>query len=314
MAMCNCLFCYRPLLKGEKDMHPACIKKFFGTSTMPTFDYSTGQLDQLALQIIQEQTSLTGVQPKLSLHLYEHGETKRLTIVGLWGGYICKPQTTYYKMMPEVEDLTMHLAEVAHIDVVPHTLMRMADDSLCYLTRRIDRTPVGDKIAMEDMCQLTGRLTEHKYNSSYERIGRTILKYSSLPKMDVTNFFEVVLFSWLTGNNDMHLKNFSLYETSNTIRLTPAYDLLNAAIINPKDDEELALTLNGRKKKLQRDDFIKSAATLGIEGVVVERFTTKYIKLLPKLNAVIRNSFLSADLKEKYSDLLIDRLDRLSFK
>ena len=108
--MCNCLYCYRPLLKGEKDMHTACIKKFFGTTTLPVLDYTTEQLDQLALQIIQDQTSLTGVQPKLSLHLNEHEGSKRLTIVGLWGGYICKPQTSQYEMMPEVEDLTMHLA------------------------------------------------------------------------------------------------------------------------------------------------------------------------------------------------------------
>ena len=214
-------------------------------------------------------------------------------------------------MMPEVEDLTMHLAEVAHIDVVPHTLMRMADNTLCYLTRRIDRTLTGEKIAMEDMCQLTERQTEHKYKSSYERIGKAILKYSSLPKMDVINFFELVLFSWLTGNNDMHLKNFSLYETANKIRLAPAYDLLNAVIINPKDDEELALTLNGRKKKLQREDFIKSAATLGIEAVIVERLIKKYIKLLPKFEAVIQNSFLSAELKEMYAELLGERFGRL---
>ena len=285
-------------------MHTACIKKFFGTTVLPVLDYTTEQLEQLALQIIQDQTSLTGVQPKLSLHLNEHEGSKRLTIVGLWGGYICKPQTSQYEMMPEVEDLTMHLAEVAHIDVVPHTLMRMADNTLCYLTRRIDRTLTGEKIAMEDMCQLTERQTEHKYKSSYERIGKAILKYSSLPKMDVINFFELVLFSWLTGNN-------SLYETANKIRLAPAYDLLNAVIINPKDDEELALTLNGRKKKLQREDFIKSAATLGIEAVIVERLIKKYIKLLPKFEAVIQNSFLSAELKEMYAELLGERFGRL---
>src|SRR5574344_155249 len=297
--MCNCLYCYRPLLKGEKDMHSACIKKFFGTTTLPVLDYTTEQLDQLAMQIIQDQTSLTGVQPKLSLHLNEHEGSKRLTIVGLWGGYICKPQTLQYEMMPEVEDLTMHLAEVARIDVVPHTLMRMADDTLCYLTRRIDRTPIGAKIAMEDMCQLTERQTEHKYKSSYERVGKSVLQYSSLPKMDVTNFFEIVLFSWLTGNNDMHLKNFSLYEPDdNTIRLTPAYDLLNAAIINPKDDEELALTLNDRKKKLKKTDFLKCAESLGIEAVIVDRFINKYKKLLPKFEAMIHCSFLSEELQE----------------
>src|SRR5574344_2117045 len=267
--MCNCLYCYRPLLKGEKDIHPACIKKFFGTTTLPILDYTIEQLDQLALQIIQDQTSLTGVQPKLSLHLNNHEGSHRLTIVGLWGNYICKPHTSQYPMMPEVEDLTMHLAELAKIEVVPHTLFRMADDTLCYLTRRIDRTADGEKIAMEDMCQLTERQTEYKYKSSYEKIGKTIKQFSSLSKMDVTNYFEVLLFSWLTGNNDMHLKNFSLYEPKDAIRLTPGYDLLNAAIINPKDDEELALTLNGRKKKLQREDFIKAAVTLDIENVIV---------------------------------------------
>ena len=112
----------------------------------------------------------------------------------------------------------------------------------------------------------------------------------------------------------MHLKNFSLYEAADKIRLTPAYDLLNAAIINPKDDEELALTLNGRKKKLQREDFIKSAVTLDIENVIVERLINKYIKLLPKFETVIQNSFLSAELKEKYGELLKERLARLSQK
>lgn len=296
-------------------MHTACIKKFFGTTSMPVLNYTIEELDQLAIQIIQDQTSLTGVQPKLSLHLNDHEDSKRLTIVGLWGDYICKPQTLHYEMMPEVEDLTMHLAEVARIDVVPHTLMRMADNTLCYLTRRIDRTPTSEKIAMEDMCQLTERQTEHKYKSSYERIGKAILKYSSLPKMDVTNFFELVLFSWLTGNNDMHLKNFSLYEvTDNVIRLTPAYDLLNAVILNHKDEEELALTLNGRKKKLQREDFIKSAKNLGIEEIVVERLVNKHVKLLPTFEKTIQKSFLSTELKEEYVNLLRERIDRLSSK
>ena len=110
----------------------------------------------------------------------------------------------------------------------------------------------------------------------------------------------------------MHLKNFSLYEVADMIRLTPDYDLLNATIINPNDDEELALTLNGRKKKLQREDFIRSAATLGIENVIVERLINKYIKLLPKFETVIQNSFLSAELKKKYGNLLKERLARLS--
>lgn len=310
--MCKCLYCYGPLEKGEKDFHARCARKFFGTENVPVLDYTCEDLEKLAMQVINDQTSLTGVQPKLSLHLNEHEGRQRLTIVGLWGGFICKPQTVQFAQMPETEDLTMHLAELAKIDVVPHTLMRMADNSLCYLTKRIDRLSTGEKVAMEDMCQLTERLTEHKYRSSYERIAKAIVQYSSMPKMDVTNFFEVVLFSWITGNNDMHLKNFSLFEPRDgNIRLTPAYDLLNAAILNPKDDEELALTLNGKKKKLKRSDFMTSGLTMGVEQKTIERLVGKYVKLLPEMQKLIGNSFLNDELKDKYAELISARIDRI---
>lgn len=283
--------------------------QFFGTKEIPQLNYTSNDLEKLAIQVIQDQTSLTGVQPKLSLHLNEYEGSQRLTIVGLWGGFICKPQTLQFEQMPETEDLTMHLAELARIDVVPHTLIRMADDALCYLTRRIDRTATGEKIAMEDMCQLTERQTEHKYKSSYERIAKAIGQYSSIPKMDITNYFEVILFSWITGNNDMHLKNFSLYEPNDgMIRLAPAYDLINAAILNPKDDEELALTLNGKKKKLKHSDFIAAGVTMGLERKTIERLIQKYAKLFPKMYTVINNSFLNEELKNKYVELLKERL------
>lgn len=213
--------------------------------------------------------------------------------------------------MPEVEDLTMHLAEVARIKVVPHTLMRMADGSLCYLSRRIDRTADGEKRAMEDMCQLTERQTEDKYRSSYERVAKTIKYFSSMARMDITDFFEVVMFSWIVGNNDMHLKNFSLYEAEGKVRLTPAYDLLNSKIINPDDDEELALTLNGRKKRLQRGDFFNAATTIGIDEIVVKRMIDKFVRLQSKFEAMIDSSFLNETLKEKYRSLLRERLSRL---
>ena len=311
--MCRCLYCYRPLEKGEKDFHPGCARKFFCTEKVPELDYTCKDLEQLALQIIKNRTSLTGVQPKLSLHLNEHEGSQRLTIVGLWGNFICKPQTVQFGSMPETEDLTMHLAELAKIDVVPHTLMRMADGTLCYLTRRIDRDAKGEKIAMEDMCQLTERQTEYKYKSSYERIAKAIAQYSSMPKMDVTNFFETVLFSWITGNNDMHLKNFSLYEPQDgTIRLTPAYDLLNAAILNPKDDEELALTLNGRKKRLKRSDFIAAGETMGIDPKIVDRLIGKYVRLHPRMSEFIGQSFLDEELKNRYNELICERMSRIN--
>ena len=310
--MCKCLYCYRPLETGEKDFHAKCARKFFGTEKVPVLDYTCEDLEKLAIQVIKDQTSLTGVQPKLSLHLNEHEGSQRLTIVGLWGGFICKPQTIQFAQMPEAEDLTMHLAELAKIDAVPHTLMRMADNSLCYLTKRIDRSSTGEKVAMEDMCQLTERQTEHKYRSSYERIAKAIVQYSSMPKMDVTNFLAVVLFSSITGNNDMHLKNFSLFEPHDgNIRLTPAYDMLNAVILNPKDDEELALTLNGKKKKLKRSDFITSGLTMGVEQKTIERLIGKYVKLLPDMKKLIGNSFMNNELKDKYTELITERIDRI---
>ena len=311
--MDKCLYCYRPLEKGETDFHHKCAKKFFGTEEVPVLDYTCEDLEKLAIQVIKDQTSLTGVQPKLSLHLNKHEGSQRLTIVGLWGSFICKPQTVQFKQMPETEDLTMHLAESAKIDVVPHTLMRMADNSLCYLTKRIDRSGTGEKVAMEDMCQLTERQTEHKYKSSYERIAKAIVQYSSMPKMDVTNFFEVILFSWITGNNDMHLKNFSLYEPiDGIIRLTPAYDMLNAVILNPKDDEELALPLNGKKKKLKRQDFILSGMTMGVGQKTIERLILKYAKLLPEMAEVIDRSFLTDEFKDKYYRVIHERIGRLN--
>ncbi len=308
--MCRCLYCYKPLNKEEKDFHPQCAKKFFGTLEIPLLDYTLNDIDSLALQVIEAQTSLTGVQPKLSLNIQKHNGENRLTIVGLFGDYICKPQTSQFEQMPEVEDLTMHLAEVAQISVVPHTLIRMADDSICYLARRIDRTKDGEKIPMEDMCQLSLKQTEYKYHGSYEQIAKIIAKYCKTPKLNVMNFFDVVLFSWLTGNNDMHLKNFSLYSpTTEIYSLTPAYDLINARIINPKDDEELALPLNGKKKRLKLQDFISSAKRMGIDEIVVMHLFEKYKKLIPKFEEMINVSFLNDELKEKYILLLKNRLE-----
>lgn len=168
--------------------------------------------------------------------------------MGLWGRYILKPQTDVYRALPELEDLTMHMAEAAKIAVVPHSLIRFADGELCYITRRIDRQKDGTKTAMEDMCQLSERLTEYKYKGSYEQIAKLIKKYSATPQLDLVNFWEVVVFSWIVGNSDMHLKNFSLYKTPTGYSLTPAYDLLSTAIVMPEDKEELALTLNGKKQ------------------------------------------------------------------
>lgn len=302
--MSKCLYCYKELEPGEVDFHKSCCRKFFGTHTAPSLDYTRAQMDELAAQVIRSQTTLTGVQPKLSLNLDKHKDSQKLTIVGLWGDYIFKPQTERFAMLPENEDLTMHLAEIAKIKIVPHTLIRMKDGSIGYLTKRIDRKADGEKIAMEDMCQLTERQTEHKYRSSYEQIGKAIRKYSTNAQLDMVDFLELVYFSWLTGNNDMHLKNFSLYSPAGEPVLTPAYDLLNAAISNPVDDAELALNLNGKKKRMKDADFRNAYRTCGVPEIVFDRVKKKYVDLLPKFEEEIQRSFLSDEIKTLYIELL----------
>lgn len=315
MSMNRCLYCYKELNEGEVDFHKHCLKKFFGERQNPSFQYTRAEMDELAKEIIVSQTTITGVQPKLSLHLQEHEGSKRLTIVGLEGNFIFKPQTDYYKNLPEIEDVTMHLAEIARIQVVPHSLIRLADGELGYISKRIDRMPNYTKLAMEDMCQLTDRPTEHKYRSSYEQIAKAIVKYSTSPALDLVNFYDIVIFSWITGNADMHLKNFSLYSTDDKeFRLTPAYDLINTAIVNPSDKEELALTLNGKKSKIEKVDFVEAAARSNIQKKVIDRLFSKYIDLLPKMTLFIENSFLEDYQKTEYINLIKSRLKNIASK
>ena len=311
-AMSRCLYCYKELAEGEVDFHKGCAKKFFGMPYAPKLPYSLNDLDALAAQVIKAQTTLTGVQAKLSLHLDRHDGSRRLTIVGLWGDYIFKPQTQTYKALPGNEDLTMHLAEIAKIKVVPHTLIRLQDGTLGYLTKRIDRTSEGGMIPMEDMCQLTERQTEYKYKSSYEQIAKVIAKYSYVPLLDLTDFYEQVFFSWLVGNNDMHLKNFSLYAPKGKWFLTPAYDLLNVSMVNPKDTEELALTLNGRKKRIMKGDFVNAMTLSGIAPKVFDNMLEKYRKLLPKFYSTIDMAFLDDESKQAYKQSITSRLERIS--
>ena len=311
--MTKCLYCYKSLKAGQTDFHPACARKMFGTKEAPALPYCRSQIADLAKQVVRAQTTLTGVQAKLSLDINPGGrnEPDRFTIVGLWGRYILKPQTDTYRALPELEDLTMHMAEAAKIAVVPHSLIRFADGELCYITRRIDREKDGKKIAMEDMCQLSERLTEYKYKGSYEQIAKQIKKYSATPQLDLVNFWEVVVFSWITGNSDMHLKNFSLYKTPLGYSLTPAYDLLSTAIVMTEDKEELALTLNGKKARIQRRDFEHSIIASGVNEKVLDNIDKKFRKALIKWIDLIDNSFLPDDFKRQYKRLIIARMLKL---
>ena len=314
--MSRCLSCYQPLPAGDGlAYHPACSRRLFGRAVPPAFPYTEADMLALAEAVVLQHIAVTGVQPKLSLTLAPAGaagQPGRFTIVGaLDGEYILKPPTARYPHLPEVEDLTMHLAALARLPTVPHGLLRLEGGALAYVTRRIDRQK-GRKLAMEDMCQLTERLTENKYDGSHEQVARALLKYSANPGLDVVNYFELVLFSFLTGNADMHLKNFSLLQTPGLgYGLAPAYDLVATALVNPADTEELALTLNGKKKRFRQTDFRQAALRAGIADKVMTDMLARFVKVRPAWQAFIATSFVPEPLKAEFYRLLERRFAQL---
>ncbi len=316
----RCFYCYK-IIDGSEittpagiaGYHPKCSRKFYGTSEPPELDLTDDKIKEFAEEIIKTQRSVTGVQPKLSLEISKgENNRRRFTIVGVWGDYILKSQTQQFKNLPENEDLTMRLAEITKIKTVDHSLIRLKSGQLAYITKRVDRNK-KEKLHMEDMCQLTERLTEQKYKGSYEQIARKIKQYSVNPGLDVVDFYELVLFSFLTGNNDMHLKNFSLLKINKEYSLCPAYDLVASQLVNEEDDEELALTLNGKKKKIQRKDFEVSMLKSGIDSKVIENLFRKFEKMFPKWLKFIGNSFLSEEEKKRYTDLVRLKSTQLNF-
>lgn len=322
--MCNkCLYCYGPLKEGEAYYHTSCAKKFFGRAPAPALPYSRDNISELALQVIQNNMTITGVQPKLSLDIDRGGRNRRdkLTIVGLWGCYILKPQSDTYRSLPELEDTTMKMANAAGISTVDHSLIRMADGELAYITRRIDRGRKGEKYSMLDMCQLSNRLTEHKYRGSYEQLAGTIMKYSSAPMLDVQRFWEIVIFSWITGNSDMHCKNFSLIDRKDGLGyvLSPAYDLLAVLLTGIEDYDELALPLSGpgvsdgqQIADFDRKAFVRAMSDSGIRENYANRTIDKLVSRESVWFAIIDSSFLSEQLKVQYKKLISSRLSVLS--
>lgn len=314
--MSKCLYCYQELEEGQVDLHPECSRKFFGSKTVPVLPYTRDNMSDLARQVIRTSASVTGVQAKMSLDVDRGGknEPDKFTIVGLWGKYIFKPQSAKYPCLPQLEDLTMKMAEAAHIRTARHTLIRLADGELGYLTIRMDRGRKGEKISMLDMCQLSNRLTEHKYYGTYQQLAETVKRYSSAPMLDVQRYWEVVLFSWITGNSDMHCKNFSLIDTGNgEYALSPAYDLLAVLLADPEDTEEMAMsfTVGGAKNGFDRSTFMSAFTQSGIPIAVANRMIERMKGFLPQWEELISQSFLSDKMKTDYCRLLNERIKLL---
>lgn len=308
----RCLYCYEPV-EDELDFHGKCSMEFFGTLTPPEIEYSLDQMDELAKKVVERSVAVPGVQPKLSMSIVK--ETKenldtRLIVVGALGGhYIFKPPSDQFPEMPENEHVTMRMAEAFGIRVVPSSLIRLLSGELSYITKRVDRTETGEKIHMIDMFQITEAFD--KYKSSMEKVGKALDSYSSNTLLDKSFYFDLALFSFLTGNNDMHLKNFSMIESPSGWVLSPSYDLLNVAIVLPEDTEELALTLVGKKKKLKRDDFEQLGEGLGLTHKQINGAFNRMIKNKTSGSNWIGRSFLSDEMKAAYIDQLEERYKQL---
>lgn len=271
----NCLCCGKALrTPNETGWHKTCIKRFFGTVKLPEIEIDDKTLNLLATETTNKGFTVPGVQKKLSLHLVSDSRKPRLTLVNYPTGYILKPQVAEFEALPESEQLIMTMADTAEISTVPHALVK-GKAGLAYITKRVDRNLADGAIkmlAMEDFCQLDLRLTEDKYRGSYERCAKIIRRYSSRIGIDMTEFYIRLVFCFIVGNSDMHLKNFSLIETaegSGEYVLSPAYDLLPVNANMPADKEQFALAFNGKKRNVRKGDFLKFADACGIRAVLV---------------------------------------------
>lgn len=310
----NCLCCGKPLRLGEEQIgwHKSCIKRFFGTSVIPEIEIDEKTLELLAAESTNKGFTVPGVQKKLSLHLLSEGKKPRLTLLNYPTGYILKPQVKDFRSLPEAEQLVMCMADTAGISTVPHALV-FGNESFAYITKRVDRVFEKNEVrmlAMEDFCQLDLRLTQDKYKGSYERCSKIIQKYSSRAKLDMTELYMRLVFSYLVGNSDMHLKNFSLIEAaegSGQYVLSPAYDLLPVNLIMPEDKEQFALAINGKKMNIRKKDFLVFADECDISRSSAEKMINKLVSMKSMFIAMCSESLLPEDLKEQFVLLIEER-------
>jgi serine/threonine-protein kinase HipA len=263
---------------------------------------------ELAARSVLQRVTVTGVQKKLSLTIDKKGKDARFTIVGMWGHFILKPPVEEYPHLPENEDTVMRLADLLRIPTVPHAVVRLASGERAFISRRVDRTRDGEKLAMEDFCQISGRLTEDKYRGSAERVGKLLRRHSVYPGLDAVDLFERVLFCYITGNADMHLKNYSLVETPQGLRLAPAYDLVSTVLAIPDDPEESALAINGRKSRLRRADFDSLAKALDIPGPTVSKVYRRFVGQGDNLVLSVRANLLPLGMQDSLCRLIAERL------
>lgn len=306
----KCLYCWKELNDKSSNIesigkwHKSCIKHFFDVDNLPKI--STSKIMKDNNYYLINKITVTGVQKKILLNTSPEDLHIR---------YILKPKSDEYECLPESEYLVMLMAKHTGINTVQFGLIQTSDTKeYCYITKRIDRTKECNKYSMEDFCQLSMRLTEDKYKGSYEKCGKIIKQYSINPGLDITELFLRIVFSFVTGNSDMHLKNFSLIEDkigSGLYKLSPAYDMLPVNVIIPTDKDQMALTLNEKNRNLRRNDFLILSENLGLDKKIAKKLIDKVISLKDKYLELCEESLLTNDFKKRFSNLLIQRINAL---
>ena len=285
----------------------------YGLSDLSPLEY-TAQEQRIEAYNRASKMSIQGVQPKLSTILNIKDE--RFEIVDKGGKYILKPQHQIFFQMPENEDLTMRLAKLIDLEVPIHGMIWSKDNSLTYFIKRFDRKGQNDKIPVEDFAQLAGLSRDTKYNYSMEKVVKLFNKYCTFPAIEKVKLFKLVVFCFLIGNEDMHLKNFSIINKDGKIELSPCYDLVNSTIEYKKQDEEIALPLKGKKKKLTQNILINyfGKERCELTDKVIDKVLETITSAVPHWKEVINISFLSPDMIKKYNDLLNSRLSILNLE
>lgn len=307
--MNRCLSCFQPLGGTESGpWHRACARRVFGSEAVPSLDLNLDDLPQLGLAQLRQAGSVAGAQVKLSADRAA-GPSGRLILQGPGGRWLLKPPAEEFPDLPANEAFCMELAARLGLPVAAHGLLP-ADGRLVYVTRRFDRGDAGEKIPQEDFCQLSGRLAADKYKGSLETAAK-VLSFSGQRGLDASRFFDLNLFAWLSGNADMHLKNFSLGFCEGRWQLCPAYDLVSTVLALPEDQEETALTLNGRKHKLERGDWEHLALALGLPARYFAHRLKAWRAQQKLVEDLVQTSPLPEGAQGRFLDLWAERLAKL---
>lgn len=271
-------------------------------------DLPLSQEEQLREAAIRaDKMSIQGVQPKLSAKLNVRDEI--FDVVDRGGEYILKPQNNFYPELPENESLTMKLAELIGIEVPLSGMIYSSDGKFTYFIKRFDRYGRNKKLSIEDFAQLAGKSRETKYDYSMEKLITLIDTFCTFPAIEKVKLFRLTVFNFLIGNEDMHLKNFSLITRDNKVELSPAYDLLNTTIVVPRTQEEIALPLGGKKRNLSAKILIDYFAKerMKLNDTIISQVLNKINTEFGNCENLTNVSFLSKEMKEKYLELIRKR-------